>query len=69
MTLQGQQVAGTCFCARMELQVRGHGSLVEVVCSMATSPHQLKEGGMGAATTSVLAPRQQQQQANWKLQK
>lgn len=53
-------MAGTCFCAGMVLQVRGHGSLVEVVGSMVASPHQLEEGGgkssKVAATASVLAP-------------
>lgn len=66
MTLQ-EAAGGTCFCAGMVLYVQGHGSLTEAVGTVAAS-HQLKDSGMGAITTFVLAPRQQQA-TNWKLQK
>lgn len=58
MTLQ-EAVGGACFCAGMVLYIQGHGSLTEAVGTVAAS-HQLKDGGMGAITTFVLAPRQQQ---------
>lgn len=58
MTLQ-EAVGGACFCTGMVLYIQGHGSLTEAVGTVAAS-HQLKDGGMGAITTFVLAPRQQQ---------
>lgn len=58
MTSQ-EAAGGTCFCAGMLLQVQGRGSLTGTVGTAAAS-HQLKEGGVGAGTAFVLAPRQQQ---------